>query len=58
MISAHIAAWILTILIIFGVINAFREIVKEGDDRKSLSYIIAYGIEIYLYYCIGVFALL
>lgn len=57
MLSTKIAAWILTILLITGCIS---NIVKAARKNNSAvcSAIIANAIQIYLYYCVGIFALL
>lgn len=57
MLNVKVAAWILIILLVLGcIISIIKEAFKS--DSNVFCYIIAYAIKIYLYYCVGIFALL
>lgn len=57
MLNAQVAAWTLTILLVLGcIVNIVRAARK--NNSAVFGSIIADAIQIYLYYCVGIFALL
>ena len=57
MFNAKVAAWILTILFAIGCITDIVKAARKSNRAVCVS-IIANVIQIYLYYCVGIFALL
>lgn len=57
MLNTQVAAWILTILLVLGcIINTVKAARK--NNSAVFGSIIADAIQIYLFYCVGIFALL
>lgn len=58
MISAHAAAWLILILLIIGTLVNIMKASSKGEDSVAIGTIIGTCLQIYLYYCIGLFELL
>ena len=57
MLNTQVAAWILTILVVLGCIINIVKAARKSNSAVCGS-IISTIIQIYLYYCVGIFALL
>lgn len=57
MLNAQVAAWILTILFVIGCITGIVKAARKSNSAICGA-IIVNVIQIYLYYCVGIFALL
>ena len=57
MLNAQVAAWILTILFVIGCITGIVKAARKSNSAVCGA-IITNVIQIYLYYCVGIFALL